>query len=873
MEGPELEFWAKTTGADNAPGISVHDHCLNVGCVAEALIAALPPAVRALLPPGAATLVALHDVGKITLGFQAKCPQWLARNGALPTSSPGEIALSVSDHALVSQVFLHRILPATARLWAVAVGAHHGRPKGRSARLNAPEASAEWAESHRGIVAADLGSLFGPLPSSPPDPRLAPYHSDLWLLAGLITVADWIGSNEAWFPPERGLPPEAARRQARFALATIGWPGGRLQKTDFHAAFKDRHGTGFNPNSVQRAVAEAAQVPGLVIVEGPMGCGKTEAALFAAQAHIAAGRHQGLYFALPTQVTSNRIHRRVEGFLRNTLAGEAPLRLAHGNAWLEDSFDLRLRPAFASQKQKDGDDPSNSVREARSWFASAKQALLATYGVGTVDQALQGVVAVKHFFVRRFALAGKVVILDEVHSYDIYTGTLITALIRELISLRCSVIILSATLTAGRRRELLAAAGVNEATAPAAYPLVTSGSVDCTGGGCRHVAPEWPAHRRIALRAALIPEEEAVAELIQRAASGQHVLWIRNTVIEAQETFRMVSGSICEGTVPVGLLHSRFPFHRRAELEEDWLERLGRHRPADGAGSILIATQVVEQSVDIDLDFIVSDLAPTDMLLQRLGRLWRHERPQRGASTPEFWVRLPELPSEASAGDLKKSLGRSARVYAPYVLLRTMRVWRARTEIHLPADIRPLLEATYEKPGEGEPEPWTQLHSDLEKEKIALTGNAEAATRVLGNPMLADKEDVLTRRQGAPTRPVVLLRSMTVGNHGVTALVALDGSEIEISEHEWRRTSARFLHHWIVRTPRWMVPADAPKPRWLALHAPHDAAVALVRDDGHCAFADSNSPMTYDPRLGVFAESVPQPTPQTWKDDDDEFDS
>ena len=181
--------------------------------------------------------------------------------------------------------------------------------------------------------------------------------------------------------------------------------------------------------------------------------------MFAAQQFIAAGHQQGIYFALPTQVTSNRIHKRIGMFLRNTLADEAPLRLAHGNAWLEDDFDLRLRPAFAARAESDGDEPDESVREARSWFASAKQALLATYGVGTIDQALQGVVAVKHFFVRRFALAGKVVILDEIHSYDIYTGTLITALVRELVNLRCSVIILSATLTAARRRELLAAAG------------------------------------------------------------------------------------------------------------------------------------------------------------------------------------------------------------------------------------------------------------------------------------------------------------------------------------------------------------------------------------------------------------------------------
>ena len=566
-----------------------------------------------------------------------------------------------------------------------------------------------------------------------------------------------------------------------------------------------------------------------------------------------------MYFALPTQVTSNRIHKRIERFLRNTLAEEATFRLVHSNAWLEDDFDIRLRPAYPWQNLEEQEEGFDSLREVRSWFASAKQALLAPYGVGTIDQALQAVVAVKHFFVRRFALAGKVVILDEIHSYDIYTGTLITALIRELVNLRCSVVILTATLTAERRRELLSAARITEPSAPTAYPLVTIGA---SGGECRHLSPDWTSHRRVSLRSATISNEETIGELISRAEAGQHVLWIRNTVVEAQESFRVACGSVREGTVRVGLLHSRFPFQRRAELEEDWFERLGRNRCANGAGSILTATQVVEQSVDIDLDFIVSDLAPTDMLLQRMGRLWRHERPNRSASAPEFWIRLPELSSTFSVAELKKALGRSARVYAPYVLLRTAAVFSGRKELSLPADIRPLLETTYANPDAQEPEAWKELHVGLEQEKATLAANAEAATLVLGRPVLQDEDEVLTRRRGAPTTPVVLLRSIATGSYGSVFVVALDGSRAEISEHEWRRSSARFLHHWLVRTPRWMVPIDSRKPRWLTLHGPPGVTFALVRDDGRCVFGDEVSSVTYDPRLGIFAESPAQPRPR-----------
>ena len=867
MTDSNLNFWAKTL-LDGRPGISVRDHCCNVGCVAEALIDTMTPNVRHLLPSGAATLAALHDVGKITIGFQAKCPQWLTATD-IPPCSRGDIALSVSDHALVSQVLLQNLPNSAAlRLWSVAVGAHHGRPKGKSARSSGPEVLQEWAESYRMGLLEELCAAFGPLPTIPPDDRLKPYHSDLWLLAGLITVADWIGSNEIWFSPEKESPADATRQQARVALRQIGWPGGKLRLTGFAAAFATGPDVAFNPNPLQQAVADAARIPGVIVVEGPMGCGKTEAALFAAQQLIASGRHQGIYFALPTQVTSNRIHLRVERFLRNTLADKAAFRLAHGNAWLEDDFDLRVSPAFERWEAKDGEKPSDHIREARSWFASAKQALLAPYGVGTIDQALQGVVAVKHFFVRRFALAGKVVILDEIHSYDIYTGTLITALIRELVNLRCSVIILSATLTVDRRRELLQAAGIRETTSPTSYPLVTSGS---SGAEAHHVSPAWSSHRTVTLRPAVIPDEEVIDELITRAESGQHVLWIRNTVIEAQQSFRAVAGSVRQGSLRLGLLHSRFPFKHRDEHEKDWLEHLGRNRPASGPGSILIATQVVEQSVDIDLDFIVSDLAPTDMLLQRMGRLWRHDRPHRHAAKPEFWIRLPEISPESDAMALKKSLGRSTWVYAPYVLLRTSAVWRQKSEITLPADIRPVLEATYAVPDASEPIAWQELHADLEKDKSTLAANALAATLVLGRPMLNDQDDVLTRRRGAPTTPVVLLRSVTTGTNGSVVLQTLDDEKDETSEYEWHRKPARLIHYWVVRAPRWMVPADAPKPRWLDLLGPAGATVATVRDDGRCVFGDQISSVTYDPRLGIYADRSPQTTPQ-WKDDD-EFDS
>ncbi len=880
MTNPSSTLWAKTyldsTGQE-AIGISTLDHCLNVGFVAQAILPLLHPRVRALLPgdngSAACVLTALHDIGKITLGFLIKSIAWRIPD-ELGDRAKREAHFSESDHALVSQVILqNRLKPTKCHLWAAAVGAHHGRPKGRNAKLTRPEAAPEWAEGHRDTATKELIRIFGPLPQWPPNPRFGTAHSDLWLLAGLIAVADWIGSNEAFFPPSHGLPLTEARARAEQAVAAIGWPGGHLRATSFAIAFKGEEDPGFQPNAVQRTSADLP--PGLVIIEAPMGCGKTEAALHLAQRWIADRHHQGFYFALPTQVTSNRIHLRIGRFLRNTLEEAARFRLAHGHAWLEDDFHLELRPTYSKADLSDDGNPFANVREARSWFASSKHALLAPYGVGTIDQALQGMVTVKHFFVRRFALAGKVVILDEVHSYDIYTGTLVVALVRELLNLGCSVIILSATLTARRRQELLEAADCMEGQSPAAYPLITHAA---PGLGVQHLELQWNLSKNVAVRAEWYTEYTILDELIRRSEAGQHVLWIRNTVVEAQSAFDGLRGQIREGTIKTGLLHSRFPFARRQELESDWLEHLGKNRSPEGPGSILIATQVVEQSVDIDLDFIVSDLAPTDMLIQRMGRLWRHPRPtsHRAANHPEFWICVPELSDADSPKRLRSALGRSAHVYAPYILLRSALAWRHRLMVDLPSDIRPLLETTYAEAAGNEPPGWKDLANELEAETQQLRMNAQATMQVLGSPTpQSSEEHLLTRRKGPPTKPLLILHAATLLPGTTTArLTAPDGSSTVVSDYDWSLSSARFIHRWMVRVPKWQVPKETSCPRWLTLHASEDAAVACLSDEGVLLFTDADGSISYHPDKGVFAHTASHrhSNPQPWSNDDDEFD-
>ena len=284
-----------------------------------------------------------------------------------------------------------------------------------------------------------------------------------------------------------------------------------------------------------------------------MGFGKTEAALAAAYRLMATGQASGVYFGLPTQITSNRIHERVQPFVNRICNDVEPVRLAHSASWLLDTVQMaRLHPASPDTEGAD------HVQVARSWFASPKRALLAPFGVGTIDQSLLGVVAAKHFFVRQFGLAGKVVILDEVHTYDLYTSTLIDALVKRLRELECTVIILSATLTEKRRRELL---GLSEdQPISATYPLVSGVAGSLIEQPCTPPPP-----KSIVVRA--FTGDPLAEDVIAQAQRGACVLWIRNTVDEAQETYRGLQSAKFQGGPPVALLHSRFPFFRREELE------------------------------------------------------------------------------------------------------------------------------------------------------------------------------------------------------------------------------------------------------------------------------------------------------------------
>jgi CRISPR-associated endonuclease/helicase Cas3 len=795
--------------------------------VAEALLSLLPRQLRNLLPQGAATLASLHDIGKVSPGFQKKCPAWLIRH-------PLSHGVHEEDHAKVSQFTVREMLGAShLHQWAAIVGAHHGRLKGRLSKE-------PWEEERRRLAKGLIGQ-FGPLPDQPAEEAV------LWFTAGLITVADWIGSDEFHFLQEAKWDIAKRRRCADAALQSKGWKRISLGKSlSFPELFP-----ALTANSLQAATVKVVSRPGLYLVEGPMGYGKTEAALAAAYRIIDKGMARGLYFGLPTRVTSNRIHERVQPFVDRICKQPEPVRLAHSASWLMDTTPpLRLRAASPDS------DAADHVRVGRSWFASPKRALLAPFGVGTIDQSLLGIVAAKHFFVRQFGLAGKVVILDEVHTYDLYTSTLIDALVKRLRELQCTVIILSATLTEKRRRELL---GVSkDQPVSAAYPLVSGVAPALIEQLCTPPPP-----KSILVRA--VSGTVSVEDVIARAQRGVCVLWIRNTVDEAQDTYRALQSANFQGGRPVALLHSRFPFFRREELETDWMNRLGQKSTNRPTGCVLVSTQVAEQSVDIDADLLITDLAPTDMLLQRIGRLWRHERRSRPCPQPEVWIQTPSLDddqlSTATAKKLRQALGKSAHVYAPYVLLRSLQQWRKRTTLMLPVEIRPILESTYADHSANEPPAWKKLREHLEKQKEKMARQALSTITIWNNPALPDEEGIQTRYSTYPMAGLLLAREVTREDAQTVRLHLLNGEIVMASDRGWNFDAAKAIHRNLTPVPRWALSAVLPNPpHWLSNHVDQPTTFGVVQADGRILNMDNDMGLSYHPDQGVIIhhECVPR---------------
>lgn len=779
-------FWAKTSRDPNDDRFHpLVCHLIDVAMVTEALWdSVLPEATRRWIADGLGLdevrtrrwisyLAGLHDIGKACPSFQLHHPparEWLV---AAQFPVDGFPRNADAPHGTLSAVILIDLLStrdglnrSSAATLATAIGGHHGifPSDGDQQPLARKIGSGPWTEAREQLIES-LTSVVGQPPNSRPD---SPSNATAMWIAGLVSVADWIGSNTDFFEPEGdGSDPyrtidaeayaEVARERASEALEKLGWLGWTSDRTVHQ--FQDMFP--FPPNALQQAAVDLAPRiggPGLVIVEAPMGLGKTEAALYLMDYFGAVNGQRGGYVALPTMATSNQMFSRVRDFLATRYPNAITnLQLLHGQTALSQEFRQLLD---AGRFVPDSVDEQGEGRViAAEWFTYRKRGLLSPFGVGTVDQTLLGVLQTRHVFVRLFGLANKTLVVDEIHAYDTYMTSLIERLLEWCAALGSSVILLSATLPDSRRRQLAAAyaRGLgNEllGVLPAAsYPRLSW--VSQAGGDALSVStpPDDDKTLRLEWIDGALPrspgEPFPLGTFLREKVGGDEdgcVAVICNTVRRAQEVYQALQGSFAPGEL--GLLHARFLFQDRDEREKQALQRFGKPGSdvvmADGKPEpverpkrfVLVATQVIEQSLDLDFDLMVSDFAPVDLLLQRAGRLHRHRRDPRpdGLEEAELWVTQPVVSDD---GTPEFEAG-TPYVYDEHILLRSWLALQGTETIRLPDDVESLIEAVYserEAPASlSEPlaNVWVNTQEKLD-EKIA-SEQQEARNRWLREP-------------------------------------------------------------------------------------------------------------------------------------------
>lgn len=737
------QMWSKT--GPNGAWHQLRYHLFDVAAVAQLLLERhVPAAIRrrlarrigvspADLERWVVFLAALHDFGKATPPFQVKFRERAEALKLAGLQFPRRAADTPHGQMTAGPETVERLVgrgwpPGLARQATRWVGGHHGVFPSDLLQLRAGDhvGSAGWVES-REVLFDELWALFAPTSCPTVDDTVA----DVGLfVAGLTSVADWIGSMSEHFPFETaaigGRPYfEGALVRADRALAEVGWRQWRPGSTrSFEQLF------GFTPRPLQSGMASlvaAASEQFFAVVEAPMGEGKTEAAFWAAHELARTADHRGTYFALPTMATANQMFLRTQGFLERSYEGRLSLQLLHGGAEFSDAFS-RIRGVV------DDDTRGRRLAQATScgtviaeeWFSKRKRGLLSQFAVGTIDQALLGVMRTKHGFVRLFGLSGKTVVLDEVHAYDAYTSRILDRLVAWLRELGASVVILSATLPRARRDGLC---GQWTKALPAAvpYPRITAFADDAPAA----IALPLGAPRAVQIERIETELEGALEWLYTRISGGGCGGLIVNTVSRAQQATRLARERWPD--LEVRLLHARFFSRDRADRETRLLGMLGKagirpHRV------LVIGTQVLEQSLDIDFDVLATDHGPIDLLLQRTGRLHRHSRGRPpGLEHPTLGIIEPESPAAPDG----PSFGVHKLIYEESVLLRSWVVLRGRQQLELPVEIESLVEQVY---GSVAPQAAREVSARMARLDAALADSIGATERDAEQRLLASPD-------------------------------------------------------------------------------------------------------------------------------------
>lgn len=692
-------------------------------------------------------LAATHDVGKCSPAFAIQVTSLADRmrpHGLISDYSlQGTENRRLVRHEIVGLIALeewlqkdHGFDDETARAFTLPIGGHHGVhpeiPQLEFARKH-PEllGTGAWADVREEFL--DRAAALSGAHEFLLDWRtlkLSP--TTQVLLTAIVIIADWIASNTDYFPYDvDGDQAERAERAWRDLDLPGPWVIGDIPRAahdHFLKRFDLPQGARIRP--LQQSAADAARAltrPGLIVVEAAMGEGKTEAALLAAEILAERFGLGGLFYTLPTQATTNAMFERALNWISHLDAtGDTRLAsvfLAHNKRELNDRYDeLRYRGWSRSIGETPRDAAGRRESErieatVHAWLKERKRGALSSFVIGTIDQVLMSALKARHTMLRHLALAGKVVIIDEAHAYSTFMNSYLDAALSWLGAYGVPVIVLSATLPAERREQLMASyekgasprgrsrskkrptrPGVSLDGVDLHYPIISA----TAGPGQRTVMYPSASDRSTALTIHALADDDATLTdlLADKLADGGCAVVIRNTVSRAQATAAHLRATLTN--IPVTLTHSRFLAVDRARRDTQLLAWFG----LSGEGvkrpyrHVVVATQVVEQSLDVDFDLMVSDLAPIDLLLQRGGRLHRHQRGDGQSDRPPNlqraelhvtgldWQQTPPKPDRGSR-----------TVYDPFILYRTLAVLDVEQgkplHVALPADIPRLVQSVY----------------------------------------------------------------------------------------------------------------------------------------------------------------------------------
>lgn len=762
-------LWGKSAKRAGGRRNLLLSHLLDTAAVAELMWDLyLAPSVKRMLDevaggPGRgkrlfAWACGVHDCGKATPAFQH-----LDDDGAAAVRAAGlvwdqhVVARSRRRHDKTGGEVIRRLLAAAgwaddqvAWVWPMVAG-HHGAfpPLGQLRDRTRGQLHGKgpvWERVQSALVTVFTKEV-GFADVSQVQPEVVPSRAAQLQLSGLVVMADWIASDERHFTGVDELAKvnmEAARERAARAWEALGLRGGWgvLRQPDAEV-FKERFGQEPRPSQVQAMeVARRMGGPGLMVVEAPMGEGKTNTALVVAEVLAARFGADGVFVGMPTQATSDPMFTKVREWVASVApALESQVALLHGKRrfnkqWRDLLADAGDEPAghhggvgedeFGMPTDWWDEQGCEERKVPAEWFLGRLRGLLNPFVVGTIDQLLFAATRSRHVMLRMAGLTGKVVILDEVHAADVYMSQFLKEGLWWLGQAGVPVVLLSATLPPVQRRDLVSAylagaasaerVAVTELPEPAGYPSVTAAWMGPDGPqfmvehtrswrqsqkvGVR-VLPEPPVTRRAPAEScsgsATSAGDQAVVSLLEdRLGQGGCALVIRNTVPRAQDTYAALRARF---GAEVRLLHGRLHAEHRAERTEECLRLLGpagQGRPAERGRLIVVATQLAEQSFDVDADLLVTDLAPIDLLLQRIGRLHRHAGTARPSpvAVPEvivtgFAARPNSAPSLLSA---------SEGIYGSYLLLRTaaLVLEAAGRQWSVPGDVPELVATVYD---------------------------------------------------------------------------------------------------------------------------------------------------------------------------------